>query len=110
VKDEAVHVVREVGQRRLSFSPLDPDRADEQVHFVLLMCEDVLDASAHAGSRRIGLRDTLRYELASPTKIGCVGASKLSALCTERITRIASRRRDFAGDQIEHLTSVSKLP
>lgn len=58
-------VVRQVGQRHLGFSPLDPDRADEQSYLVLLMCEDVLDAGAHAGFRRIGLCGALRHGLAS---------------------------------------------
>ena len=45
-EQQAFHVVDEIGQADFRRRPGDPDRADEQVHPVLLLGKDMLDLAA----------------------------------------------------------------
>lgn len=43
VEDVAKHVLGDIGHADLHFRPADANRADEELHFVLLPGEDMLD-------------------------------------------------------------------
>ncbi len=46
MEDQAIHVVREIGQRQFGFCPFETDGADEQTEAVFLMGENMLDPCA----------------------------------------------------------------
>src|SRR6185312_6869019 len=60
---EPPDIVDEVDHAHLHRRPGDADRADEEVHLVLLRREDVLDAGANFRFKRIGAARRLRYRL-----------------------------------------------
>ena len=49
MKNQAVHIVDQIGQRDFRFGALDPDRADDQTVAVLLMGEDMLNLGPDGG-------------------------------------------------------------
>jgi hypothetical protein len=54
-EDEPSHIVDEVDHADLHRRPGDADRADEEVHFVLLHGEDVLDLGSDFRFQGVGL-------------------------------------------------------
>lgn len=64
MKDQAVEVVGDVGERQLRLGPRQADGADEQAEAGLLMGEDVLDGGTDGGLLRVGPGGVPRHRLA----------------------------------------------
>jgi hypothetical protein len=64
VEDVSEHVVGDIGHADLHLGSSNPDGPDEELHFVLLPCKDMLDSGPDLGSSPVCPRRRFRHWLA----------------------------------------------